>query len=174
MPLRVIFLILYAIPLITWSGLPKNRPALSLHPEVQSGLQILINEATALHEAMGSKVSQAVLEAKVHTLQNQIALIYSQFSLMAYSPKKNHAIKLLGIIDGKLEGLRIQGEKGAGKQSIKKLFGTIAELAQAYHIKTASSGVFYCSRDKGLWVQSGNQAKNPISPDLKNCGKRVW
>ena len=92
---------------------------------------------------------------------------------MTYSPKKNHAIRLLGIIDEKLEGLKIQG-KDNGKRSIKKLFGTIAELAQAYHIKTTSSGIFYCSRDKSLWVQSGSKPKNPISPGLKNCGRRVW
>ena len=157
----------------TWSNLPRTGPSLSLHPEVQSSLQVLIAEAAALHETIGSKAGQSALAEKIHQLQTRIRLVYRQFNLMAYSPKKNHAIRLLGIIDDNLEGLKIQG-KDIGKRNMKKLFGTIAELAQAYHIKTASSGIFYCPRDKSLWIQSGNKPQNPISPGLKNCGRRVW
>ena len=166
---------LFALSLSGHANIPKKNtgPGLTLPPIIHSDLLSLINEAAELHRVIQESNVQP-LKVKIQELQNRIRLIYRKLPLIAHPQKKDHAFRLLGIIDEKLEGLKIQGKDKTEKKSVKKLFGTIAELARTYHVKTASNGIFYCSLDRSLWLQSGRKPKNPVNPQLKNCGRRVW
>ena len=172
---RLLFCVLFTGCLSGWSKLPDagSLPGLSTPPSIHYGLLDLINEAAKLHKVIHEKNSEP-LEITIQELQTKIQSIYRQLPLMAHPQKKDHTLRLLGIIDEKLEGLKIQGKNKIGRKSTKKLFSTIAELAQTYHIKTASSSIFYCPQDRSLWLQSKGKPKNPINPHLKNCGRRVW
>lgn len=148
-------------------------PQLTVPPAIHSNLTALANEASEFHSAM-QEGNPFFLKRKILELQKRIQSIYEQLPLITHPQKKNLAFRLLGIIDEKLEGLKIQGREQIGTKNVKKLFSTIVELTQIYNVKTASNGIFYCSRDKSLWLQAGRKPKNPVSPHLKNCGRRVW
>ena len=148
-------------------------PSLVAPPGIRSALLDLVNEAAELHKAIQAE-NDLSLEIKIQKLQSKIQSIYRKLPLMSHPQEKDHTFRLLGVIDERLEGLKIQGKDNLNKKSVKRLFSTIAELAKAYHVKTASSGIFYCSQDRSLWLQSNGKPKNPVNPHLKNCGRRVW
>ena len=148
-------------------------PHLAAPPDIHSDLLDLVSEATELHKAI-QKENSFSLEIKIQKLQSKIQSIYRKLPLISHPQEKDHTFRLLGIIDERLEGLKIQGKDNINKKSVKRLFGTIAELAKVYHVKTASSGIFYCSQDRSIWLQSNGKPKNPVNPHLKNCGRRVW
>ena len=171
---RVLFFLVFIFSFWSGASIQKmgNGPWISVQPEIQSELKSLVDEATKLHQELlsGNRFS---LEKQINALQEQIRQIYIRLPLIKRPQTKDHTFRLLSIIDEKLEGLKVQG-KGIGKSSVKKLFGTVAELARTYHLKTASNNIFYCSQDKSLWLQSGNKPKNPVNPHLRSCGRKVW
>lgn len=171
---RVLFCMLFIVSLGGRASIQgmESGPWIFIRPEIQSELKSLMDETAKLHKELlhGNRLS---LEMQINALQERIRRIYGRLPLVKRPQTKDHTFRLLSIIDEKLESLKVQG-KDIGKDSVKKLFGTVAELARTYDVKTASNNIFYCSRDKSLWLQSGSRPKNPVNPHLKNCGRKVW
>lgn len=58
------------------------------------------------------------------------------------------------------------------RSSLKEAFTQIVEISHMY--KLENYNVFFCPKDKSVWLQKGRKAQNPINPErFGDCGKLV-
>ena len=96
---------------------------------------------------------------------------------MSNMHQRLHAYKALKSIEERISVLESQGvQKQRGKNKVvKKIFNSFFELAEVYDLRSDfKKQIFYCRTDKSTWFQEGKKASNPISPNLKNCGQRLF
>ena len=140
--------------------------------EVLGALKADLNEVLAattdLHKACYDRDEQKVavtLEALVQKIEKA-----GKKSTME---KRNHPhlVRILNAAKGQL--LQSQASNGKSRsKSLSKAFGQLVLLAKVYKLKRYP--MFFCSKDKATWLQSGWKAKNPINPvRWGSCGSPI-
>ena len=95
---------------------------------------------------------------------------------MTHLQQRGHAFRLLKAIEEQLEIIRFQdvSYKQDEKKYKKRLFNSFVELARVYGLKNTEKQAFYCHLDQSAWIQSGSKPLNPVNPQYKNCGRKIW
>jgi hypothetical protein len=85
--------------------------------------------------------------------------------------QRTHLQKLLGAAQTALEKGR--RTTGADRQTfMQKAFKQMVTIAQAYQLEPYK--MFFCPKDKSVWLQRSSKPQNPINPETHgNCGKPV-
>lgn len=79
--------------------------------------------------------------------------------------------KMLDSAKNQLEMTRMN--QGDDRQdALKEAFNQLVQLAQVF--KLDSYKIFFCPKDRSVWLQKSWKAQNPVNPDkYADCGKRV-
>lgn len=79
--------------------------------------------------------------------------------------------KMLESAKAQLEMTKMnEGEEKQG--ALKEAFNQLVQISQVF--KLDDYPVFFCSKDRSVWLQKSWKAKNPVNPDkYADCGKRV-
>ena len=152
-----------------------NKPAFQLAPQLKKGYLALLKQATDFHKVIDQGDKKAIQE-EIKETQEIIAKLYRQIASIPQFHHRIHSYKLLKSVEEQLSVLHFNSSlnKEKDKKNIKRLFNSFFELAQVYDLKKdMKNKMFYCSKDKSLWFQEKGRAKNPISPDYKNCGRLI-
>ena len=173
------FLVLLVFSVFEATGRPAAVPKSSLFLS-DSGLKDsylqLLRQAGDFHKAIAEKDQKAV-QREIRETQEIIARLNRKIGSAPFMHHSIHSYKLLNAIEEQLAGLRFNNPPGHSerkKKNIKKLFNSFFELAQVYHLKDdIKNKIFYCAKDRSLWFQAEGKARNPVSPDHRNCGQRI-
>ena len=141
--------------------------------QVDETVSSLINDILKLvaefHKIRVSKKNEQSLKA--------VEGLASELGRVVKLTKKNRSVQSLHItkvITSARDSLKVYKESPLsknGKDSLKNFFKDIVQIRQILQIKKYK--VFFCPKDKALWLQSSSKAKNPINLNYKNCGKRI-
>ena len=82
-----------------------------------------------------------------------------------------HLVKILSAALEKLEvSQNYSGQKR--RDSLLEAFKDLVQIAQVY--KLEKYNIFFCNKDKALWLQKSSMPKNPINPKkFGKCGRLV-
>ena len=158
--------------LISESFANIQRPRFELRPTLKGEFVSLASKAKDFHKIIQEGGNKESLEKESLATNQIISKLYAQVSSIPHLHQRLHSYKLLQSIEENLEVLKSQGINN--KKVIKTFFTSFFEMVEVYNLKKDIVGkIFYCSKDKSTWFQVGNKPRNPINPDLKNCGKRL-
>lgn len=163
----VLFLSLFAI--WTTSAFTRERPKMDLKPELKIELNKVLVASSELHEAC---VTQD--EKKINTsVQNVINAINKAEKKTALADgEKPHLDRILNATKSRLENVK-KTDGDDRKDALKEGFIQLVQISQLFRADPGYS-VFFCAKDKAVWIQKGKKPKNPIHPEsFENCGKLV-
>jgi hypothetical protein len=171
--LIIVALLTLAIGLVV-SFAPKHanarRPVtkMKLHGELKSELNAVLKATVELQEASFKRNDKQVSQ-NLKRLITRIDLATKKANLA--KDQRTHIQKLLGTAKLALEKSRKAA--GADRQTfLQKAFKQMVTLSQAYQLE--SYKMFFCPKDKSIWLQRGSKPQNPINPGTHgNCGKQV-
>ena len=154
-----------------------------LNPQTKASYLQLLDQAVVFHQAL-DEGDQQNIQKEIKKTQDLVTQVYqNSLSLPAFH-HRIHSYKLLSNIEEQLTGLSSSyspsqnpNEKPSptpDKTKVKKLFLSFFELAQVYDLNKEMKGrMFYCPKDRSLWIQSSKKASNPINSQYQSCGKII-
>ena len=166
---KILLLIVFYLPFL------GAKEQIKLTPQLKRSYLNLLNQAVDFHKVIAEE-DQKAIQKEIKETQELVAKLYRQIGSLQKFHHRIHSHKLLNSIEEQLTFVKANGVSGKStrKKNIKKLFGSFFELAQVYNLTKDMKGkIFYCSQDKSLWFQKSSQAKNPINPSYKNCGRLI-
>lgn len=147
----------------------RERPKMSLKPELKLELNKVLKAGSDLHEAC---VAQD--EKKVNaTVEGVISAIDKAEKKTALADgEKPHLDRILNATKLRLQKVK-KADGDDRKDALKEGFIQLVQISQLFPADPSYS-VFFCSKDKSVWLQKGKKAKNPIHPEtFETCGKLV-
>ncbi|MCB0415804.1 MAG: hypothetical protein KDD50_15810 [Bdellovibrionales bacterium] len=155
---------------------------LMLSPSVQAASKGQITVKGALKESLNSMLKVA---SDLHTScyeQNEPKIATHLKSLSVsiqrvqrtgeLSNQQNpHLNKILDAIQSQIKIIQNSNHIDK-KENLKNAFRQLVQIVKVY--KLDSYRVFFCSKDRSVWMQKSWKPQNPISPEkYKDCGKPV-
>ncbi len=160
-----LFLLIVCVP----SASGRERPKMSLKPELKLELNKVLKAGSDLHEACISKDEKKV-NATVEGVISAINTAEKKTSLA--DGEKPHLDRILNATKLRLQQVK-RADGDDRKAALQEGFIQLVQIAQLFPADPSYS-VFFCSKDKSVWLQKGKKAKNPIHPETyETCGKLV-
>lgn len=166
---RLIFigcLLLLATPLS--SAARKYYKPMPLHEALTVELNGVLRAANEMHSAFYEQ-NEEKIEASVEQMLN--SLIRAQRKSALADSQKPHLQKMLEATQDEMN--EVKNSSGDNrKKSLKSAMEQLVLIAQTYKLERYK--IFFCPKDRSVWLQKSRKAKNPIHPKLySRCGKLV-
>ena len=169
-----IFILLIFTPITSLAITRAGR--IKVTPDLEQKLSHLVQKASDFHDAFQKKQPQAI-QNEIKQTQIIIKDLYGQLYKIPQIQQRIHTHKVLSSLRSQLEIMKFADTtyKSQKSKHIKKLFSSFFEITHVYDLKNKTKNrVFYCRKDKSIWFQSKKDPKNPVNPNLKNCGRQIW
>jgi hypothetical protein len=135
-----------------------------LKTELNSVLKATVDLQESIFKDSDGKISQNIkkLVQKIDSASKKTHLAKEQ---------KTHMLKMLTAAKTALEKSR--RTTGADRHTFLQVtFKQLVGLAQTYQLDKYK--IFFCPKDRSVWLQRGNKPQNPVNPGtLGTCGKPV-
>jgi len=146
----------------------RTDKKIKIHSELKTELNAVLKSTADLQEAsFKGKDQKALKEMRTLIKRMNSALKRSHLA----KEQRLHVQKILERAKGLLEKAR----RTAGSDRQTHLQGAlrqIVNLAQAYQLDKYK--VFFCPKDKSIWLQRSSKPQNPVNPGTYGkCGKPV-
>ncbi|MDE0517999.1 MAG: hypothetical protein OXH36_00365 [Bdellovibrionales bacterium] len=145
-----------------------KREAFPIKEELENPLTALLDEAVDLHHAIYSNQ-----EGRIHlTLSKMINKIeeLKQFPQLLPYHQQSYTYNLLQGLRPQLEAIKVS--RGKRKDNINAINRTLTYMAHVYGLRKYA--VFYCPKDKSVWIQKGNKKRHKRSlQNYRLCGDLV-
>ena len=146
----------------------KYYKPVPLHEALTAELNSVLRATNEMHTAFFEQ-DEKKIEATVEQVLNSLNRA-QQKSALAES-QKPHLQKMLEATKEEMN----QVKNSAGKDRKKNLKSALEQLvliAQTYKLERYK--IFFCPKDRAVWLQKSRKAKNPVHPKLySKCGKLV-
>jgi hypothetical protein len=158
----------------------KKIPARKVGPDLSGSLgtelEALVAGAGQLHLVLLSK-NEKQIQAEMKTLSQTVRrAIEAAKSKNAREPASagmmptNHRKYLTNMLTDMAKTLDKSTAAKSRPSYLQDLFKHIVQVGKMYQVK-GSYQVFFCAKDKSVWVQKGNKPQNPFADP--SCARRV-
>jgi hypothetical protein len=148
----------------TWA---KER--IKVDKNVSMGIEEVLEMTAELHKFRVNKDS-------VKTLELADALASKLGRVASLTQKRNsvqslHITKIIQSAQSAIEMFKESPTTDKANLELRDFFKEIVQITQVFDVKKYK--IFFCPQDKSLWLQTLPKASNPVSLNLKNCGKPI-
>ncbi|MEZ4873646.1 MAG: hypothetical protein R2827_15675 [Bdellovibrionales bacterium] len=145
-----------------------SRPLIEVEGALQTELNNVLKAADELHLAFYEQ-DEPKIATKIKGLLQFINRAHSRTTLA--NDQQPHLEKMLEAARANLE--LTQMKNGADRQEpLKDSFRQLVQIAKVY--KLDRYRIYFCPKDKSVWLQKGGRPKNPIHPEkFGQCGRIV-
>lgn len=146
----------------------KYYKPMPLHEALTAELNSVLRASNEMHTAFFEQDEEKI-EASVEQVLKSLNRA-QQKSALAES-QRPHLQKMLEAT--KEEMNEVKNTSGNDrKKNLKSAFEQLVLIAQTYKLEQYK--IFFCPKDRAVWLQKSHQAKNPVHPKLySKCGKLV-
>lgn len=135
---------------------------------VQTYLNQILDGASQLHSALLSADVPAVdkSSSEILELTKKAEKVVDNQDL-----KFTYLLQVLRLVRSSLSQVD-EGSEEERTESFRSMFAHVVQIARNYRLKTYR--LFFCSKDRSVWLQKSWGAKNPFNTEsLKNCGAPI-
>ncbi|MGE0764579.1 MAG: hypothetical protein AB7N80_14990 [Bdellovibrionales bacterium] len=169
--MRTITVLTFSLACLLFSVLPiaeARRPIqkIKVQAELRAELNAILKAAVSLQEASFKRNDRATSLAAKNLVKR---LVSAEKKSGLAKEQKTHLVKILSAAKSHLE--RSRRSAGSDRQTYyQKTFHQLVLIAQVYQLEPYK--IFFCPKDKSVWLQKGSKPQNPINPETYgNCGK---
>lgn len=154
--------------LLSFIQAEARRRKIDVSEPLKQELNHVLKATNELHSAFFAQ-DEAMIATKIQSTIQSIGRA-NERSYLAPT-QKMHLTKMLNSAKSHLEMTQMQS--GSKRQkSLKKAFAQLVNLAKVYRLDNYR--IFFCPKDKSVWIQKSWKPKNPIHPKLfGSCGRLV-
>lgn len=162
-------------------GLLLLSLSLNLHAEVPNQLKLKFDKSVNLKLeevlALAAEFHKVRVEndtKKSIQIANDMANKLSHLASVTDKVDPIHSLHITKIIQSAKNAIEVFNEDPDSSGihlELKGFFKDIVQITQVFEVKKYK--IFFCPQDNSLWLQAQPKAQNPVSPNLKNCGKPV-
>ena len=156
--------------LLIVGSISDARRKISVGPLLTERLESILDTSQELHEGLvNNEPDQVEVQMKLigKAIDGAIATSGEAGS------NKPHLMRILERTRRSIEQARAYDSDGQRREVFKDAFSQIVLLAQAYKLNKRYR-IYFCSKDKAVWLQKNGRAKNPVHPDkYPKCGTIV-
>lgn len=146
----------------------RRSAPIDLQPALREELNSLLGATADLHEASFSQ-DDSRWESSLKNVLNHIDSAQKKSALA--KAERPHLLKILRAARSELEISQMQTGEDR-RASLQNGFRQLVQVAQVF--KLNKYRIFFCPKDKSVWLQRAAVAKNPINPQkFGDCGKLV-
>ncbi|MCB0392090.1 MAG: DUF3347 domain-containing protein [Bdellovibrionales bacterium] len=141
---------------------------IELTPAIRNELNLILQNTNQLHSACIND-DEGSIEKATEKVINSLKRATKNSSMAQV--QATHLVKILSAALEKLEvSQNYSGQKR--RDSLLEAFKDLVQIAQVY--KLEKYNIFFCNKDKALWLQKSSMPKNPINPKkFGKCGRLV-
>ncbi len=162
--LAVLLLLTFSLP----SGARKYYKPMPLHEALTAELNSVLRAANEMHTAFYEQ-NEEKIEASVEQVLNSLDRARKKSALA--DSQKPHLQKMLEATKEEMNEVKNSSGKDR-KDNLKSALEQLVLIAQTYKLERYK--IFFCPKDRAVWLQKSRSAKNPIHPKLySKCGKLV-
>ncbi len=136
--------------------------------ELREELNAVLKATSALQEASFKRDEQKTALA-TKALMKRLKMAARKAHLA--KEQRPHILKILNAAESYLD--RSRKSAGRDRQTyFQRAFSQLVLIAQIYQLD--SYKIFFCPKDKSIWLQRGSKPQNPVNPETYGtCGKLV-
>lgn len=170
--IEIMKLLVYSLLILgglsSWSAEARRFGKIDIEGPLKKELNSVLKAAIDLHTACISQ-DDSQIKASLVSVISSIDSAHDHTEMA--DDEKMLLEKMLDSAKTQLEMTKMN--RGEEKQeALKEAFNQLVQIAQVF--KLDDYPVFFCSKDRSVWLQKGWKAKNPVNPDkYADCGKRV-
>ena len=151
---------------ISEARIPSKR--IEVIPAIRNELNIILQNTDKLHTACVEQ-NEGLIESATEKVISSLKRATKNSSMAQV--QATHLVKILTAARDKLE-LSQNFSGNRRRESLKEAFKDLVQLAQVYKLERYN--IFFCRKDKALWLQKSSKPKNPINPKrFGKCGRLV-
>jgi hypothetical protein len=155
------------------------RPkGLELRPQVVESLKKVLQTSTQLHTALLSKDDKTIkanISSLKGTLKAALTTTYGKRTpaavRMAYGSLDRTLSDQIMSIQKHLEKAELQKKNAQRIPHLQKAFEELVHMRKFYNLSDKSF-VFFCKKDRSVWIQKASKGKNPFIED-STCARTV-
>lgn len=141
---------------------------IQLNTVLKKELNQVLKATDELHEACFDQ-DEPLISAKLRSVIK--AIDAANDKIMLADTQKIHLDKLLKSAKSDLEKSQMSSGKER-RDSLKSAFHQIVTMVKTYKLDPYK--IFFCPKDRSVWIQKSWKAKNPINPKkYGSCGRPV-
>ena len=144
------------------SAMAATNPT-EVGPDLKKQLNAILKSTDALHSALFSG-DELQIDSAIEKTLRVIG------STLLVSKKELHLTRILEAASSQLLVTRLKPVNKKHKH-LKEVFRQIIQITRSY--KTEKYRIFFCKKDKSVWLQKSWAAKNPFMPEGTKCGVLV-
>lgn len=134
---------------------------------IRSDLNSVLSVANELHDALFQKNFTAI-ESSLGKLLGIVIRLEQQ---LQDGTGVSHLLQVMQSLRGDLIEVN-QVPQEQKDQPLRSVFSNVVQIARNYQLNQYR--LFFCSKDKSVWLQKDWKAKNPFSPETNgNCGSLI-
>ena len=139
---------------------------LRLESHITKQIETILDTSQLLHQSLISNDSNQV---KIH-LSHIKNLIFSA-NKAAYHSNINtlHLRHILQNTRRSIEQASLHGRQSLIKKNIKGMFNQLVLLSRTYRLNSRYP-IYFCDKDKSVWLQKAGRIRNPIHSHYTFCG----
>ena len=163
-------LFLYFLFICTIVFIPTNISAaikkMKLESHIAKQIETILDTSQLLHQSLISNDNNQV---KIH-LSHIKHLIFSA-NKAAYHSNINtlHLRHILQNTTRSIDQARLHGRENLIKENIKGMFNQLVLLSRTYRLNSRYP-IYFCDKDKSVWLQKAGRIRNPIHSHYTFCG----
>lgn len=136
--------------------------------ELRNELNALLKATVDLQQSSYKRKEKGVISS-MRQLQMRLKSVAKKVYLA--KQQSTHLIKIINSAQLNL-GKAQKARDSRRHTFLQHVFSQLVIVAQLYQLDTYK--IFFCPKDKSVWLQKGSQPQNPVNPEtFGNCGKLV-
>ena len=162
-----IYLLFYAVISIPTDVLAVTKK-LKLESYLTKQIEAILDTSQLLHQSLVSEDSNQI-KLRLSHLER---LISSASSASYRDTNTFHLRHVLRNTKKAIERARLHARISLIRQNIKNLFDELVLLSQTYKLNSRYP-IYFCDKDKSVWLQKAGRIRNPIHSHYSFCGYMV-
>lgn len=161
-------IIVLALCVFAISNSYARRGKIKIKEALRTELNAVLKSTSDLHQACVKQNDEQVATSIRRLLINIERA--NKKSVLAAN-QQTHLVKILNAAKREFEMSQVMSGNERRKR-LKSAFGQIVQIAKVYQVDRYR--IFFCSKDRSVWIQKSWKAKNPVHPkQFANCGQLV-
>ena len=168
MHLRVYFLAILFISFTSSAHAGRYGAKIEVQEALKVELNSMLDAASDLHKALFAQSEEDIAEQTEKLIERINSASKRSVLAQVQAP---HLQKILEAAKEKL----LMSQNVEGQQKKKNYAGAFKDLVQIPQVfDVGAYKVYFCNKDKSIWIQSSGSPQNPIHPNsFRSCGRLV-
>ena len=162
---KLVFYVVFILSIDSLAAIKKQQ----LEAHLTKQIEAILDTSQLLHQSLTRNESDQV---NMHLSYMERLVVLAKQTSYHSTTNTLHLRHTLNSTQKAIEQASFYIQEAQRKKEIKKIFSQLVLLAQMYQLNSRYP-IYFCDKDKSVWLQKSGKIRNPIHPLYVYCGAIV-